>query len=151
MTGDAHHITQPAPEAEGAQRAMRLAMEGGGLNAEDVSYINAHGTSTPLNDVNESLAIRGVFGEHADRLVVNSTKSMVGHLLGGSAAVEGVVAAKSVHHGVVHQTLNHETPGEGCDLDYVKGEARQVDLDAVLSNSLGFGGHNVSVAFRRYE
>ncbi len=150
MTGDAHHITQPAPEAEGAQRAMRLAMEGGGLNTEDVSYVNAHGTSTPLNDVNESMAIRAVFGEHADNLAVNSTKSMVGHLLGGSAAVEGVVAVKSIYHGVVHQTLNHENPGEGCDLDYVKGEARETALEAALSNSLGFGGHNVSVAFRRF-
>lgn len=149
MTGDAHHITQPAPEAEGAQRAMRLAMEGGEMDLSAVSYINAHGTSTPLNDMNESMAIRSVFGEHADKLVVNSTKSMIGHLLGGSAAVEAVVSAKSIYHGVVHQTLNHEEPGEGCDLDYVKGEAREIPIDAVLSNSLGFGGHNVSVALRR--
>ncbi len=151
MTADAHHITQPAPEAEGAQRSMKLAMREGALNIEDVDYINAHGTSTPINDVNESKAIEAVFGDHAKTLVVNSTKSMVGHLLGASAAVESVVLVKSIASGAVHQTLNHENPGEGCDLDYVKGSARDRNIRAALTNSLGFGGHNLTLAFKRYE
>ena len=150
-TGDAHHITQPAPGAQGAQRSMRLAMTEGGVNLNDVDYINAHGTSTPINDVNESKAIESVFGDHAKNLVVNSTKSMIGHLLGASAAVESVVMCKSIEHGTVHQTLNHENPGEGCDLDYVKGSARDKSINVALSNSLGFGGHNVTLAFRKFE
>ncbi len=151
MTGDAHHITQPAPEAEGAQRSMKLAMREGGLNFDDVDYINAHGTSTPINDVNESKAIEAVFGDHAKSMVVNSTKSMIGHLLGASAAVESVMTVMSIAKGMVHQTLNHETPGEGCNLDYVKGAARDRNIRAALTNSLGFGGHNLTLAFKRFE
>lgn len=151
MTADAHHITQPAPMAEGAQRSMKLAMREGGLNIEDVDYVNAHGTSTPINDVNESQAIEAVFGAHAKNMVVNSTKSMVGHLLGASAAVESVATCMSIAKGIVHQTLNHENPGEGCNLDYVKGAARDMNVRAAVTNSLGFGGHNLTLAFKRFE
>ena len=151
MTADAFHITQPAPEAEGAQRSMRLAMKEGGLNPEDVDYVNAHGTSTPINDPNESAAIEAVFKDHARNMVVNSTKSMIGHLLGASAAVESVVTAQSIAKGMVHQTRNHEVPGEGCNLDYVKEGPREMGIRAALSNSLGFGGHNLTLAFKRFE
>lgn len=148
-TADAHHITAPAENAEGAQRSMRLAMKDGGLTTDDVDYINAHGTSTPINDPNESAAIRAVFGAHTKKLAVNSTKSMVGHLLGASGAVEAAVCALSISRGVIHRTLNHEVPGEGCDLDYVKEGPRELKVRAALSNSLGFGGHNCTLAFRR--
>ncbi len=147
-TADAHHITAPAENAEGAQRSMRLALADAKLNTSDVDYINAHGTSTPINDPNESAAVRAVFGEEAPRLWVNSTKSMLGHLLGASGAVEAVVTALSLHHGVVHRTLNHEVPGEGCTLDYVPEGTREKRLRGALSNSLGFGGHNCTLAFR---
>jgi len=150
-TADAHHITAPAAEAEGAQRSMRAAMQDGGVNPEEVDYINAHGTSTPVNDINESIAIRKVFGPHADKLAVSSTKSMIGHLLGASAGVEAAVCALSIHRGQVHQTQNHEVPGEGCDLDYVKEGPREMKLGAVLSNSLGFGGHNATLLLKRCE
>ena len=150
-TADAFHITAPAEAAEGAQRSMRLAMQDGGTAPETVDYINAHGTSTPINDPNESKAIRAVFGGHADSLAVSSTKSMIGHLLGASAAVEAAVCALSISRGVVHQTLNHQSPGEGCDLDYVKDGPREMNLRTVLSNSLGFGGHNCTLAFRRVD
>lgn len=150
-TADAFHITAPAEGAEGAQRSMRLAMQDGGLNPEDVTYVNAHGTSTPINDPNESRAIREVLGAHADNIVVSSTKSMIGHTLGASGALESVVCALSISRGVVHRTLNLENPGEGCDLDYVPEGTREMRLDAVLSNSLGFGGHNCTLAFRRVD
>jgi 3-oxoacyl-[acyl-carrier-protein] synthase II len=150
MTGDAFHITQPADRAEGAQRSMRAALAEAKANPEDVDYINAHGTSTPLNDVNESLAIEAVFGAHAKKLAVNSTKSMIGHLLGAAAPVAAVVCALSIHRGGVHQTLNHQEPGEGCNLDYVKGRGRDLDVRMALSNALGFGGHNVTLAFKKF-
>jgi len=150
-TADAHHITAPAENAEGAQRSMRLCLEDGGIAPEEVDYINAHGTSTPINDPNESAAVRAVFGDRADKLCVSSTKSMIGHLLGGSGAVEAAVCALSLSRGVVHQTLNHEEPGEGCDLDYVKEGPREMKLRSVLSNSLGFGGHNATLGFRRID
>lgn len=150
-TADAHHITAPAEDAEGAQRSMRRALEDAGTPAGEVDYVNAHGTSTPINDPNESAAIRAVLGPQADRTAVSSTKSMIGHLLGASAAVEAAVCAVSIQRGVVHQTLNHEEPGEGCDLDYVKEGPREKGLRTALSNSLGFGGHNCTLAFRRME
>ena len=150
-TADAHHITAPAPEAEGAQRSMRLALEDAGLNPTDIQYINAHGTSTPINDPNESAAIRAVFGDHAKSLAVSSTKSMIGHLLGGSGAVEAAVSALSIHRGVIHQTRNHLTPGDGCDLDYVAEGPREFPVHGLLSNSLGFGGHNCTLALRRFQ
>ena len=147
-TADAYHITQPAENAEGAQRAMRLALADGGATPADVDYVNAHGTSTPVNDPNESAAIRAVLGDRADSVPVSSTKSMIGHLLGASAAAEAVVCALSISRGVIHQTANHETPGEGCDLDYVKEGPREMPVRGALSNSLGFGGHNSSLYFR---
>jgi len=148
-TADAFHIAAPRERGTGAQRSMQLAMLDGGLDPSDVTYINAHGTSTVLNDLHESLAIRDTFGAHADRLVINSSKSMTGHLLGGSGALEAAICALSISRGVVHQTLNLENPGEGCDLDYVPEGPREMRLDAVLSNSLGFGGHNCTIAFKR--
>ncbi|HGY91914.1 MAG TPA: beta-ketoacyl-[acyl-carrier-protein] synthase II [Planctomycetes bacterium] len=151
MTGDGYHITQPAPEAEGAQRSMRRALEDGGIPLEEVDYVNAHGTSTPINDPNESLAIEKVFGDRASRLAVSSTKSMIGHLLGASAAVEAVVSCLSILHGVVHPTRNLVEPGEGCRLDYVPEGSRDLNVRAAISNSLGFGGHNVTLAFRKLE
>lgn len=150
-TADAHHITAPSENAEGAQRSMRLALADAGLGATDVDYVNAHGTSTPINDPNESQAIRAVFGDHADRLAVSSTKSMIGHLLGASGAVEAGVCAVSISRGVVHQTLNCDEPDERCDLDYVREGAREMKVRAALSNSLGFGGHNVTLAFRQMD
>jgi 3-oxoacyl-[acyl-carrier-protein] synthase II len=150
-TADAHHITAPAERAEGAQRSMRLAMKDGGLTTTDIQYINAHGTSTPINDPNETAAIREVFGAHAERLLVSSTKSMTGHLLGASGAAEAAVCAMMIHRGVVHQTLNHEVPGEGCDLNYVASGPVEMKHSGVLSNSLGFGGHNCTLAFKRME
>ncbi|MEE9392238.1 MAG: beta-ketoacyl-ACP synthase II [Planctomycetota bacterium] len=151
MTGDAHHITQPAPGAEGAQRAMRLALRDAKADLTDVSYVNAHGTSTPINDPNESLAIEAVFGDHAKKLAVSSTKSMIGHLLGGSAAVESVVCALSIQHSVVHQTKNCDHPDVDCNLDYVQSGPRDLAIDIAISNSLGFGGHNLCLAFRNLK
>jgi 3-oxoacyl-[acyl-carrier-protein] synthase II len=150
-TADAHHITAPAENAEGAQRSMRGALEDAGLDVDAVDYINAHGTSTPINDPNESAAIRAVFGDQADRLCVSSTKSMIGHSLGASGAVEAAICALSISRGAVHQTLNHEEPGEGCDLDYVKEGAREMKVRATLSNSLGFGGHNATLVFSQVD
>jgi 3-oxoacyl-[acyl-carrier-protein] synthase II len=149
-TADAFHITAPSEEAEGAQRSMKLAMADAGLAPRDVSYINAHGTSTPINDPNETAAIKAVLGEHARKITVSSTKSMIGHLLGASAAVEAAVCALSIARNVVHPTRNLENPDPKCDLDYVPGAAREGRLEGVLSNSLGFGGHNATIAFRRF-
>jgi 3-oxoacyl-[acyl-carrier-protein] synthase II len=147
--GDAHHITAPAPDGEGAARCMRLALKDAGLAPEQVDYINAHGTSTEYNDANESMAIRNVFGEHAARLAVSSTKSMIGHLLGAAGAVEGVYSVLALHHGVIPPTINYETPDPACDLDYVPNQARKADIGIALSNSFGFGGTNGCIIFRR--
>ncbi|RMF86720.1 MAG: beta-ketoacyl-[acyl-carrier-protein] synthase II [Nitrospirae bacterium] len=149
MSGDAHHITAPAPEGEGAQRCMRATLRDAGLAPEAVGYINAHGTSTPANDRNESRAIRAVFGGHADRLVVSSTKSMTGHLLGAAGGIEGVFLAKAVAEQRVPPTINYEHPDPECDLDYCPNEARDLDFEVGMSNSFGFGGTNACVAFRR--
>lgn len=150
-TADAYHITQPKEDGAGPRRAMELALRSAGLRPEDVDYVNAHGTSTYYNDLVETLAIHQAFGEHARRLAVSSTKSMIGHLLGGSGAIEAAVTCRSLADQVVHPTRNHEVPGEGCDLDYVPGESRALRLRAAISNSLGFGGHNVCLAFGRHE
>ena len=144
-TDDAFHITAPQEDGGGPARAMTLALKQGGVEAEAVDYINAHGTSTPYNDAIETRAIRETFGSHADALMVSSTKSMIGHCLGASSAVELVATALSVHHGAVHPTRNYQTPDPDCDLDYVPGEAREAVVRNALSNSLGFGGHNVSL------
>jgi 3-oxoacyl-[acyl-carrier-protein] synthase II len=144
-TDDAFHITAPKEDGGGPARAMALALRGGNLNPTDVDYINAHGTSTAYNDAIETTAIKRVFGDHARRLAVSSTKSMIGHLLGASSAVELVATALSIHHAAVHPTRNYTTPDPACDLDYVPRTGRQLKVRNALSNSLGFGGHNVSI------
>jgi len=149
-TADAHHVTAPAPKGEGMQRCMREALVRGGLAPEDVDYINAHGTSTPLNDLNETVAIKAVFGAHAPKLWISSTKSMIGHLLGGAGGVEAVVTALSLKRGVVHPTRNLSCPDPECDLDYVPETARERTIDVALSNSFGFGGTNGTLAMRRF-
>jgi len=151
MTSDAHHITAPTPEGTGPAEAMRLALADGAVDPERVNYVNAHGTSTPLNDAAETRAILTVFGAHAGKLAVSSSKSMVGHLLGGSGGVEMVLCAKSVAEKTVHPTINYETPDPDCDLDYIPNEARELAVDHLLCNSLGFGGHNVSLCAARFE
>jgi 3-oxoacyl-[acyl-carrier-protein] synthase II len=150
-TDDAFHITAPSEDGEGAIACMKIAMKDGGLNPEDVSYINAHGTSTLLNDKTESLAIRRVLGEQANKVLVSSTKSMVGHLLGGSGGVELVAAAMSLHQQKVHPTRNWENRDPSCDLDYIPGSGRDAKVTAVLKNSFGFGGHNATIALRAFE
>jgi len=149
--GDAHHMTAPAPEGEGAARCMRLALKDAGIAPSDVDYINAHGTSTEYNDANETQAIKKVFGEHAFKLAVSSTKSMTGHLLGAAGAVEGIFSVLALRHGVVPPTINYENPDPQCDLDYTPNRARKADIGVVLSNSFGFGGTNACVIFRRAE
>ena len=150
-SGDAFHITAPDPEGLGAIQAMAGALENAGLAPEAVDYINAHGNSTLLNDRTETMAIRQVFGPHADRLVVSSTKSMVGHSMGAAGAVEAIACVKSLETGWVHPTINYENPDPECDLDYVPNQARQVNPQVALSNSFGFGGHNGCLIFRRWE
>lgn len=148
-TGDAHHITAPAPEGEGGARAMRLAINDSGLNVEEINYINAHGTSTEYNDKYETAAIKTVFGEHAYKLAVSSTKSMTGHLLGAAGAVEAIFTILALKHNVLPPTINLETKDPDCDLDYVANQAREQEITAALSNSLGFGGHNASLLFKK--
>jgi len=150
-TGDAYHITAPAPDGEGAQRAMKEALQDAGVAPEQVDYINAHGTSTPYNDLFETNAIKAVFKDHAYQLAVSSTKSMTGHLLGGAGGVEAVFSVLAIKDRIMPPTINYETPDENLDLDYVPNEAREKDLRVVLSNSLGFGGHNATLLFKKYE
>jgi 3-oxoacyl-[acyl-carrier-protein] synthase II len=149
--GDAYHMTAPAPEGEGAARCMRLALKDAGIAPSDVDYINAHGTSTEYNDANETQAIKKVFGEHAFKLAVSSTKSMTGHLLGAGGAVEGAFSVLALRERKIPPTINYENPDPECDLDYVPNQARSADIRAVLSNSFGFGGTNACVIFRRSE
>ncbi len=149
-TADAHHITAPPPGGEGAARAMALALESAGERPEAVDYINAHGTSTPLNDKYETMAIHTVFGEHARRLCISSTKSMTGHLLGAAGAVELAASVFAVRNNVLPPTINYETPDPECDLDYVPNHPRPLRVRLALSNSFGFGGHNVCLAVRKY-
>lgn len=150
-SGDAYHITSPAPEGEGAQRAMREALSDGGINPSDVDYINAHGTSTEYNDLYETMAIKHVFGEHAYKLAVSSTKSLTGHLLGAAGAIEAAVCLLALTEQVIPGTYNYEEVDPECDLDYVPNQSRPADLQIVLSNSFGFGGHNATLAFRKWE
>jgi 3-oxoacyl-[acyl-carrier-protein] synthase II len=150
MTGDAHHMTAPDPEGDGAARAMAMAVRDAGLEPAAIGYINAHGTSTPYNDKFETLAIKSVFGEHARRLAVSSTKSMTGHLLGAAGGVEAIATVLALHHGVLPPTINYETPDPECDLDYIPNQARKQHVEVALSNAFGFGGTNATIAFRAY-
>ena len=148
---DAHHITAPDPEGLGAANCMKMAVADAGIKPEDVDYINAHGTSTPLNDAGETKAIKLAFGEHAYKLMVSSTKSMTGHLLGGSGAVEAIITTKALQEGFVPATINYEVPDPDCDLDIVPNEGRKADIRVAISNSLGFGGHNATTLFKKWE
>jgi len=148
-TCDAHHITAPTPGGVGGAAAIKLALADAGLAPENVGYVNAHGTSTPANDSNETAAIKSALGARALQIPVSSTKSMTGHLLGGSGGIEAVASVLAIRHGVVPPTINYANPDPDCDLDVVPNTAREATLDAVLSNSFGFGGHNVCLAFRR--
>lgn len=150
-TGDAYHLTAPAPEGEGAQRAMRIAMKDAGMTPADIDYINAHGTSTPANDSNETKAIKAVFGDQAKRVAVSSTKSMTGHMLGAAGAVEFIIGALATRECIVPPTINYHTPDPELDLDYTPNTAVKRDVRAVLSNSFGFGGHNVTLAIKRFQ
>ena len=149
-TGDAYHVTAPAPDGEGGARAMQQAIDDAGLSPSDIGYINAHGTSTDYNDKFETAAIKSVFGEHAYKLAVSSTKSMTGHLLGAAGAVEGVFCAKVLEEGILPPTINYETPDPDCDLDYVPNKSRKAEVNAVMNNSLGFGGHNATLVFKKF-
>jgi 3-oxoacyl-[acyl-carrier-protein] synthase II len=151
MTGDAYHITQPAPEGEGAQRSMRRALKDAGNGPTDVQYIKAHGTSTPYNDLNETRAIKAVFGDHAYQLNVSSTKSATGHTLGAAGGIEFAVCTLAVRDGVVPPTINYRTPDPECDLNYTPNVAVKRDMDVAISNSFGFGGHNCTLAVRRFR
>ena len=150
-TGDAHHITAPAPNGEGGARAMKEALKDAGIEAEQVQYINAHGTSTPYNDEFETMAIRTVFKDHADNLLVNSTKSMTGHMLGGAGGMEAIITAMSLQEGKVHPSINLTNQAPECDLNYVKDGAVDLDIEYAISNSLGFGGHNATLVFKKYQ
>ena len=150
-TDDAFHITQPAPEGAGAREAMKRAIQDAGLKTTDIDYINAHGTSTPFNDRNETAAIRNLFGSHADSLKVSSTKSMTGHLLGAAGGIEAVITVKAIVHQLLPPTINYETPDPECTLDYVPNTAQEHTVNAALSNTFGFGGHNAVLCFRRYN
>jgi len=150
MTSDAYHVAAPAPDGEGAVRVMRRAIEDARVRPEDIQYINAHGTSTPFNDKTETLAIKKVFGEHASRVAVNSTKSMTGHLLGAAGGLEAGILALCLHHQVMTPTINYEFPDPECDLDYVPNVSRKAEIVNGLSNSFGFGGTNGSLLFKRF-
>ena len=148
---DAHHITAPDPTGAGAAGCMKMAIEDAGIKITDVDYINAHGTSTHLNDAGETKAIKTVFGDHAYKLMVSSTKSMTGHLMGAAAAIEAIFTTMALKEGFVPATINYKTPDPECDLDIVPNEGRNADIKYALSNSLGFGGHNAAVLFKKYE
>ena len=149
MSGDAYHMTAPSESGEGGGRCMKIAIKDAGLDVSDIQYINAHGTSTPVGDVAEVQGIRGVFGAHADKLMVSSTKSMTGHLLGAAGGVEAIFSVLALRDNVVPPTINLDNPGEGCDLDFVAHTAREAKLDVVMSNSFGFGGTNGTLVFKR--
>ncbi|NOR16546.1 beta-ketoacyl-ACP synthase II [candidate division WOR-3 bacterium] len=151
-TGDGYHITAPAPEGEGARRSMERAIKEAGCRKDEINYVNTHGTSTELNDKFEAMAIKNLFGDHAKKLILNATKSMIGHTLGAAGAIEAVVVLLSIRDGVVHPTLNLEEPLPECNgLDFVTGDPRKVTIDYAISNSLGFGGHNATLCFKRFS
>ena len=149
-TADAHHLTSPSPEGEGAGRCMKMALRSAGLNPEDISYINAHGTSTPQGDICETQAVKGVFGDHARKVVVSSTKGATGHLLGAAGATEMALCAKALENQIAPPTINVENQDPQCDLDCAKDGAREMEINAVLNNSFGFGGHNATIAAKRF-
>jgi 3-oxoacyl-[acyl-carrier-protein] synthase II len=149
-TADAHHLTAPSPAGEGAARCMRMGLRNAGLNPEDICYINAHGTSTPQGDIAETQAIKTVFGEHARKLAVSSTKGATGHMLGAAGAVETIVCAKAIQQDIVPPTINFELPDPECDLDYVPNKARHSKVNAIVNNSFGFGGHNASIVAKKF-
>jgi 3-oxoacyl-[acyl-carrier-protein] synthase II len=149
-TSDAYHLAAPPPEHEGAGRSMRVAIKDAGLKTTDIDYINAHGTSTPLNDLYEVQAIKNLFGEHAKKLMVSSTKSMTGHMLGGTGAVEAIFCIKAIQEGMIPPTINLENPDDGCDLDFVPNVAREKEIKTAMSNSFGFGGVNAVIVFKKY-
>ncbi|MEO8630520.1 MAG: beta-ketoacyl-ACP synthase II, partial [Betaproteobacteria bacterium] len=151
MSADAHHMTAPCEDGEGASRAMVNALRSGGLNADEVDYINAHGTSTPLGDIAETIAIKRCFGNHAKAVAISSTKSMTGHLLGAAGGIEAVFTALAIEQQIAPPTINLHNPDPQCDLDYVPNEARKSKIDVALSNSFGFGGTNGTLAFRRFD
>jgi 3-oxoacyl-[acyl-carrier-protein] synthase II len=151
FTADAHHITDPAPGGEGAVRSMKAAIRDAGLSPNDVDYVNAHGTSTPANDRNETAAMKTVFGGHAKKLAVNSTKSMVGHLLGASGAVGSIATVMSIVQSKIHPTINYENPDPDCDLFYVPNTSIEKEVNVALCNTFGFGGHNATLLFRKYQ
>lgn len=150
MSGDAYHITSPAPEGAGAQESMRRALRDANISPDQVDYINAHGTSTDYNDKFETLAIKHVFGDYAYKVPISSNKSMIGHMLGAAGGVEAVASVRTIQDEILPPTINYETPDPDCDLDYVPNEARRAHVDTVLSNSLGFGGHNATIILKRY-
>jgi 3-oxoacyl-[acyl-carrier-protein] synthase II len=150
LTADAYHMTSPPENGEGAQRCMRMALRKAGISAEEIDYVNAHGTSTPVGDMCEVRALKAVFGEHAKKLSVSSTKSMTGHLLGAAGAVESIACALAINNGVVPPTINLDNPDEGCDLDFTAHTARERKVTTCLNNSFGFGGHNASLVLRSF-
>ena len=150
-SGDAYHITAPSPGGEGVARAMRMALKSAGLSPEDVDYYNAHGTSTGLNDKNETAALKLAFGDYAYKLQISSTKSMTGHMIGAAGAVELMICALAIKEGIIPPTINYETPDPECDLDYVPNKARKTEVRVAMSNSSGFGGHNAVAIFKKYE
>jgi 3-oxoacyl-[acyl-carrier-protein] synthase II len=151
LSGDAYHVSAPDPEGQGAISCMSMATEDAGLKPEDVDYINAHGTSTQLNDLSETKAIKALFGEHAYKLAISSTKSMTGHLLGGTGGIEAVYSVLTIKHGIIPPTINYETPDPECDLDYVPNQARKASVNVAMSNSFGFGGTNGSLIFKAFK
>ena len=149
LTGDAYHLTAPAPGGEGAARCMKMALSGAGIAPDQVTYINAHGTSTPMNDLYETMAIKSTFGSHAKKLMISSTKSMTGHLLGAAGGIEAVFALMTIDKGVIPPTINYNDPDPECDLDYVPNTAREARVEYAMSNNFGFGGTNASILFRK--
>jgi 3-oxoacyl-[acyl-carrier-protein] synthase II len=150
LNSDAYHITAPSPDAEGAAQCMKMALDDAKLAPQDITYINAHGTSTPFNDLCETIAIKKVFKDHSRRLMVSSTKSMTGHLLGAAGGVEAIFTALCLKTGIIPPTINYETPDPECDLDYVPNEAREKEVRYAISNSFGFGGTNACLAFKKH-
>jgi 3-oxoacyl-[acyl-carrier-protein] synthase II len=151
LSGDAYHMAAPPDDGNGAVRCMKMALADSGLNVDEIDYINAHGTSTPLNDVVETSAIKQVFGDHASKLAISSTKSMTGHMLGGAGGIESVFTALAIKHGIAPPTINLDNPDPGCDLDYVPKVARQMNIRAAISNSFGFGGTNAVLVMKKFQ